>query len=508
MARPIVRLEISGPEGSSRAVPIDRTPFSIGSEPSCHLVLADPAIAPVHAQIVLLAGTHHLLPGPAAAPLFTEGAPVAAGGVALAHGARIELGPGGRCVLRFLIEASGAEDREDRLVTLMEVARTITSSLALEDVLDRVLEGAVRFSGAERGYLFLREGDRLLRWRRTESGEDDVQVSLSVLEEVAGGGKPVYRDVASGDLGQSTSDSIVRLRLQAILCLPLTVRQDTIGVVYLDSRRRLPHHRPDLPLLEALAGLAAVAIQNSRLVEERVRAERTLAIGQMARAVVHDLRSPLSSIRGLAELLHERAPQDDPSRPHLATIMAEADRLTGITGDLLQFSRQAPPLSRAPACLADLVRQTLKPLQERLQRARVTLSLGLDENARASVDAQRMLRVLHNLVANSLDAMRAGGLLDIRCRSADGSCRLSVRDSGCGMTEEVRRRAFEPFFTHGKARGTGLGMTIVQKIVEEHGGTIEMESAPGKGTTVTLVLPAAEVTGGDGLGASRAGVPS
>ena len=140
--------------------------------------------------------------------------------------------------------------------------------------------------------------------------------------------------------------------------------------------------------------------------------------------------------------------------------------------------------------LADLVRQTLKPLQTRLQRGGISLALGLDEEARASVDTPRMLRVLHNLIANSLDAMSGGGILDIRCRRSNGSCFLSVRDSGCGMPEEVRRRVFEPFLTHGKAHGTGLGMAIVQKIVEEHGGSIEVESTPGEGTTVHLGFPA------------------
>ncbi|OLE64954.1 MAG: hypothetical protein AUG03_07040 [Acidobacteria bacterium 13_1_20CM_2_68_14] len=507
MPRQTVRLEISSQDGFTKVVPVDRTPFSIGSEKSSHLALAAPGIAQHHAQIVLLGGTCHLLPGASAAPLFADGAPVPAGGLALAHGARIALGTGCPYTLRLLLEGARSEDREDRLVMLMEVARTITSSLAVEDILDRVLEGAVRFSGAERGYLFLKDGDRLSRWHHGPPVQDDVQVSLSVLEEVAATGKPAYRDVASGEPGQTASDSIVRLRLQAILCLPLAVRQDVIGVVYLDSRRRLPHHRPDLPLLEALAGLAAVAIQNSHLVEERVRAERTSVIGQMARAVVHDLRSPLSSIRGLAELLHERAPEEDPSRPHLATIMAEADRLTGLTGDLLQFSREAPPLLRSPARLADLVRQTLKPLQPRLQRGNVSVSLGLDEEARASVDAPRMVRVLHNLLANSLDAMRGGGHLDIRCGRVNGSCHLTVRDSGCGMTEDVRRRVFEPFFTHGKAQGTGLGMAIVQRIVEEHGGSIRVDSAPGTGTTVTLALPAAEGPSGARPAGSRHGAP-
>ncbi len=311
--------------------------------------------------------------------------------------------------------------------------------------------------------------------------------------------------MAAGEPGQSATESIVRLRLQAILCLPLAVRQDVIGVVYLDSRRRLPHHQPDLPLLEALAGLAAVAIQNSRLVEERLRAERASIVGQMARAVVHDLRSPLSSIRGLAELLFERAPEEDPARPHLATIMAEADRLAGITGDLLQVSTQPPPLMKTSTRLATLVQQTLKPLQARLQRAQVTLALALDEEARAPVDPTRLQRVLDNLLANAIDAMRGGGRLEIRCERSNGTCRISVRDSGCGMTDEVRRRVFEPFFTHGKAQGTGLGMAIVQKIVHEHGGTVQVESSPGRGTTVTVSLPASEGASADASQSSRQG---
>ncbi len=264
-----------------------------------------------------------------------------------------------------------------------------------------------------------------------------------------------------------------------------------IGVVYLDSRRPLPQHGPDLPWLEALADLAAIAIQNSRLVEERVRAERTLTIGQMARAIVHDLRSPLTSIRGLADLLLGRAPEHDAARPHLATIIAEVDRLTRLTGDLLQFSREAPPLQRGTVKLADLARRTLAPLAPRLQSSEVRLDLDLDEEARAVLDAQRMIRVLHNLIANAVEAMPRGGTLTLRCVRGSDRALLEVRDTGCGMAEDVRRRVFEPFFSHGKRNGTGLGMAIVRKIVEEHGGTIRLDSAPGKGTTVLLALPSA-----------------
>jgi len=380
--------------------------------------------------------------------------------------------------------------REEQLLTLMEIARSINSSLNLDEVVERILDGAVRFSGAERGFLFLRDGDSLVPWVNGHHGGPSVDVSRTVAEEVARTGRPIRRDDLAGPSAGSLTDSIVRLRLQAILCLPLAVTQDVIGVIYLDSRRPLPRQDPDLALIEALAGLAAVAIQNSRLVEERVRAERTLAIGQMARAIVHDLRSPLCSIRALAELLHQRSAEPDPARRHLTTIMAETDRLAELTGDLLRFSRQGLAPARLEARPAELIRKALEPLRPLLERARIGVELDLDDGAIAIVDAPGLARALHNLITNAMEAMPGGGVLRLRCGTAGGHAFVRVEDSGCGMSEDVRNRVFEPFFTHGKPRGTGLGLAIVRAIVEEHAGAVRVESTPGRGSAFHIDLPA------------------
>jgi signal transduction histidine kinase len=500
-------LEIVTPDGFTRVVPIPRSPFGIGGAAAADLRLEDQDLRDLHARIVLLGAVHHLVPD-GAAPATIDGVAVPEGGAPLAHGARITLAPS-RLVLRFLLEETGPAappEHGDRLLTLMQAARGITSSLALDEVLERILEGSIRISGAERGYLFLREGTVLVP--RVPRGENaaSVEVSRSVAEEVARTGRPVYRDFVEHGT-QSASDSVVRLRLRAVLCVPLAVHGDILGVVYLDSRRPVPHHQPDLPLLEALANLAAVALQNSRLVEERVRAERTLVMGQMARAVVHDLRAPLAAIRGIAELLREKAPAGDPSRTQLATLIAEADRLAGITSDLLQFSSQAPPLQMTRVRLADLLRQVLRPLEARLSACRVEVRIEAGEETRARLEVQRMLRVLHNLVANALEAMPGGGTLTLQARRTGGSVRISVGDTGRGMSEATRSRAFEPFFTQGKSQGTGLGLAIVRRIVEEHGGSASLHSAEGRGTEVTLELPAEreEVPAGDGAATAPSG---
>src|SRR5207245_8583528 len=127
--------------------------------------------------------------------------------------------------------------------------------------------------------------------------------------------------------------------------------------------------------------------------------------------------------------------------------------------------------------IADLIRRTLAPLAPRLDKAGVSIDLELDERASVSLDLQRMLRVLHNLVANALEAMPNGGSLTFRSWLEGDACRISLRDTGAGMTEEVLRRIFEPFFSHGKRNGNGLGMAIVRDIMDERRGNGEVPSA-------------------------------
>ncbi len=191
MSRPTPQIEILGPDGPLKSVPIGKSPFVIGSASTCDLQLKGHGVRPRHAQIVLLGGAYVLLPLVSAGRPRVEGDLVGEVGIPLRPGALIDLTGSGIVRLRVQMPAAKKEPGGERLVTLMEVARTITSSLNLDETLERVLEGAIRFSGAERGYLFLKDGEHLAPWSRDANPPTEIEVSQSIVEEVAGTGRPV-----------------------------------------------------------------------------------------------------------------------------------------------------------------------------------------------------------------------------------------------------------------------------------------------------------------------------
>lgn len=196
----------------------------------------------------------------------------------------------------------------------------------------------------------------------------------------------------------------------------------------------------------------------------------------------------MTSIRVVAQLLHENL--HSPKAPHLAeTIMKEVDRMSEMASEMLDFCRGRMIFSSAPCRLSSFLVDFADRVRDEMARRSVDLVLDLQEDATVQIDRNRLDRAFYNLLDNAADAMPEGGTMTIRSASGDGVIRVSLTDTGRGMTQDVRDRLFEPFFTSGKAHGTGLGMPIVRRIIEAHGGRIEVESAPGAGTTMNIDLP-------------------
>ncbi len=225
-----------------------------------------------------------------------------------------------------------------------------------------------------------------------------------------------------------------------------------------------------------------------RLEKELQRSERMAALGKMAAGVAHELRNPLSSIKGLALLLRGHFTAGSREAGTADLLVGEVERLNRSIGELLEYARPAQ-LQRQEVVVNALVEETLALIaaDARLSGVVVTF-LPAPDLPGIDLDPDRIKQVLLNLLLNALQAMPSGGALRVATVSVDGTLEIRIEDSGVGIPAENLGRVFDPYYTT-KNDGTGLGLALSVKIVEEHGGTITIGSRPGESTAVCISLP-------------------
>lgn len=224
-----------------------------------------------------------------------------------------------------------------------------------------------------------------------------------------------------------------------------------------------------------------------------IRRARLASVGQLLAALAHDLRNPLGVIRSAAQVMLDRS-RDAAVKEEVAHyVIDEVDRLTARITDFLRYARQKPP---EPAVVAADVplRAALKQWDALGGHDRIQVALNITPNLPAiAVDSEQVMEAYVNLLINAREAMPSGGELTLSAaRAPSGAVAVTIRDTGCGMSPEQQRRIFEPFFTT-KEYGTGLGLTNVQRLIEDNGGTLQVDSQEGIGTTFTVYYPS--VTG-------------
>ena len=230
--------------------------------------------------------------------------------------------------------------------------------------------------------------------------------------------------------------------------------------------------------------------ERTAVAEKLTRAEHLGRIGQLAASLAHEIKNPLAGISGAIQIIRDAMSPDDPHQPIVTEILGQIKRLDATVKDLLMYARPTPRQA-AEFPLGEVVTRALKVLREEpaLQRVRVEY-MPVPDHATVLADDRQLEQLIINLLINAAHASDDGGVINVAVTPDTDRISLTVEDTGRGMTPEVRDQAFEPFFTT-KAKGTGLGLSICRRIVEAHGGSIELESAVDVGTVVTVILPRA-----------------
>jgi two-component system NtrC family sensor kinase len=292
--------------------------------------------------------------------------------------------------------------------------------------------------------------------------------------------------------------------VQAVLCVPLIVRDRVIGAIEVINKTDGPFTEADMDLLQTMAASVAVAVENARLYAELadfaselersqaqlIQAEKMAAIGRLAASLAHEVNNPLQAIHNSLHLCTNPALPEERRQEYLAMAQKEVRRLIEIVRRMLDFYRPSAG-EQVPVDVNEVVQDALAIAGKRLQQGNVRLHtrLAADLPPVPGVPDQ-LTQVFLNIVINAVEAMPEGGDLHVgTLLSEDEEWVLAAfRDTGPGLAAEQIAHIFEPFYTT-KPDGTGLGLAISYGIIERHGGTIEVSSQPGQGTTFIVRLP-------------------
>jgi signal transduction histidine kinase len=414
--------------------------------------------------------------------------------------------------VRLINETKEALEQQTATADVLKaISRT---TFELEPVLDALIENATRLCKADRGFVFIRDGDE---FRPTASfGATPEQLEFmhrrhltstsgTLVGRAASSRQVVQIEDARHDPDYDWEPSLELLGFRTMLGVPMLREGEPIGVVALWRDQVRPFSERDQQLVASFADQAVIAIENVRLFREIQDKSRQLEVANQHKSeflanMSHELRTPLNAIIGFSEVLIERMfgelneKQDD----YLKDIHSSGKHLLSLINDILDLSKiEAGRMELdvenfdVPSTLGN----ALTLVRERAQRHGINLGLDIQPAiGEMRADERKFKQILLNLLTNAVKFTPDGGRVDVRARLVDGVLEVAVSDTGIGIAQDDQAAVFEEFKQVGrhytnKQEGTGLGLALTKRFVELHGGTLTLASEPGQGSTFTFTLP-------------------
>lgn len=394
---------------------------------------------------------------------------------------------------------------EFQLRVIYELTALIGSVTDKQELLERVMDVVFEYFKADRGFIMLQDDPdavpepALVRHRspmeNKKKNNEPISVSRTIVRYVMKKGVGVLSSNAMTDRRFSTGDSVQAYGIRSTMCVPIKFKDRLYGVIHLDSKvANYTYTEDQLLLLTAIGVQTGVALSNARLYADRLKDERLAAVGQTVASLSHSIKNILQGMRGGADVveLGLRKNNMDLTRGGWEIVARNVERIYELVMNMLAYSKQRKPELEL-VNLDQILGEVAGLVQQQFDAKHAALLVDVpNDMPPVPIDPGGVHQALLNLLNNALDAVQPEtGVVSMRCEY-DGDhdrVKITVADNGEGMSKGTLNRLFEPFHSTKGLRGTGLGLVVTKKIVEEHGGLVKVESTRKQGTTFTMQLP-------------------
>jgi signal transduction histidine kinase/pSer/pThr/pTyr-binding forkhead associated (FHA) protein len=423
----------------------------------------------------------------------------------------------GSQILKFGSEPSDSPwlaRARSNLQVMYRTALAVSHTLDIDQLLSRIMQLIFEWVEADRGCIMIVRPDGKglepkvhMNRKGARKSDEKITISQTILDYVMEHNEGVLTSNAKEDQRWNTAASILQLGIREAICVPMRGRYDVVGVIYIDTYttpQRMVQmggavnkfNDEHLKLMIAIAHQAALAVEDTRYYSAMVQAERLAAVGQTIAMLSHHIKNIIQGIRGGSYLIQEglKLHQETMVRQGWAIVEKNQEKISSLVMDMLTFSKEREP-EMAPANVNQVVGDVVELMQSRGKELGVALDWHpADEMPTLTFDADGIHRAVLNIVTNALDASSKedNGRVDVSTEfsPAESLVRVIIQDNGMGIPPEDIEQIFTLFMSSKKSRGTGLGLSVSQKIVNEHGGQIRVTSQPGEGARFVVEWPA------------------
>ena len=403
-----------------------------------------------------------------------------------------------------IIAGPDASDAVGNLRLLYEFSNAITSIFDPQQLLEKVMDMIFDNFPADRGFILLRpeehaELEPVIARYRTREHSGQITVSHTIVNHVVSQNQGVICSNAMRDPRFAKGKSVHDFAIHSALCVPITARDRNIGVIYVDTKVATHTYVAEqLRLLTAVGFQAGLALEHARLYQAGVQAERLAAAGETVAYLSHGIKNLLQSLQSAADMVELGLSKNkvDVAGKGWTILQRNLNRVQNLVLNMLAFSKVRQP-NLVLTQINQLITETTEMIVAQADEKHVGLISDLENDLPAvPLDPDGLQQVILNLMLNAIDAVEpAKGVVTIKTAydSTNHDLTLTVSDNGKGIPQQHLSHIFDAFHSSKGQKGTGLGLAVVKKVVEEHKGSVSVNSSPKEGTTFNIRIP---TTGG------------